>query len=125
MSLKRIENSGPESIKAFGWTIQKGYVYRVIDKDEPGWVCSKTNSGIGYHGNDNPPCGADYLYGSDDGSELLVISCESDPEEIDTLEIFWLQPVNLSPGDHFHDGTWEVYVLDVDSDGETTIAGKC
>ena len=124
----RIENSGPETVEAFGWQIQRGYVFRVVAADDSAWDCSaeyecEEEQRFGYHGNDLPPCGADYLYQGD--GELLVIASESNPSEIDTVEGFTLEPVRLEEGDRYHDGTWGFCVLDVASDGETIIAGKC
>ena len=124
-----IRNQGPEEAIAFGWRIQKGYVYQLDAADESAWECSageglfREGKRFGYHGSDVPPCGADYLYA--DGSELLVISDESDSADIDTVKGFTLTPIVLEAGDHRHDGTWEFRVLAVKSDGETTLAGKC
>lgn len=131
MKAQKIENCGPASKDAFGWTIQKGYVYRVFADNDDVWDCSIEHDGaiiearqFGYHGNDIPPCGADYLYAEEDGSELLVISCESDPTDIDTVDGFYLERVDLEPGDHKHDGAWQFYVLEVNTDdGETILAG--
>lgn len=123
--ITKINNAGPDIIDAHGWQIQRGYVYRC----DIGDVTLENEDGdvqIGYHGNDVPPCGADYLMQEPaSGSDLLVISCESDQADIDRLPGVTLTPVKLEPGDRFHDGTWQVFVLDVDSDGETTLAGKC
>ena len=123
---KKITPAGPETASAFGWTIQRGYVYRVIVGPEAPTDFEQADGstvGLGYHGCDVPPCGADYLYGDED--ELLVISCECDPAEIDCVEGVTLESVVLEPGDHMHDGTWQFRVLEVKSDGETVIAGKC
>lgn len=118
---------GPEEISAFGWTIQRGYLYRVIyGPDAPTVIMSLDGDrelALGYHGNDVPPCGASYLYGDDD--ELLVISSEDDPERIPAFDGVTLERVTMEAGDHRHDGTWEFRVLGVEKDGETVIAGKC
>ena len=121
-----IKSAGPEEVAAFGWTIQRGYVYRVnVGKDSPTAFEQADGSsvGLGYHGNDVPPCGASYLYG-DDG-ELLVISSEDDPANVPSLDGITLERVTLEAGDYRHDGTWQFRVLAVASDGETVIAGKC
>lgn len=121
------ENSfSPETVRAFGWTIQRGYIYRVIaGPDAPKSIetIDGETAALGYHGCDVPPCGADYLYGDDD--ELLVISSEDDPTQIPAFDGITLEPMTLEPGDHRHDGTWEFLVLAVARDGETVIAGKC
>lgn len=121
------ENSfGPEETTAFGWTIQRGYVYRVVyGPDAPASIESIDGEALalGYHGCDVPPCGAAYLYGDDD--ELLVISCDDDPTKIPAFDGISLERVTLDAGDHRHDGTWEFRVLEVASDGETILAGKC
>lgn len=135
MDTQTINNCGPDTIDAHGWQIQRGYVYRVTAADDSVWDCSEEiecgggythveAKRFGYHGNDVPPCGADYLYGSDDGEELLVISSESDPELIDTVDGFSLEKVELEAGEDRDDGTWEFRVLEVKSDGETILAGK-
>lgn len=135
MNTKQINNCGPDTIDAHGWQIQRGYVYRVTAADESAWDCSEEieceggythveERRFGYNGNDVPPCGADYLCASEDGEEFLVISSESDPEVIDTVDGFTLERFDFEPGDDRHDGTWEFRVLDVKSDGETILAGK-
>ena len=118
---------GPEEAAAFGWTFQRGYVYRVVIGPEASTSImppdgSETLS-LGYHGADIPPCGAEYLYGDDE--ELLVISSEEDPLDIPAFDGVTLERVTLSPGDDRHDGTWEFRVLEVRSDGLTVIAGRC
>lgn len=118
---------GPDEVDAFGWTIQRGYVYRVVyGPDAPRCVDAHDGGGtidLGFHGNDAPPCGAEYLYG--DENETLVISSHDDPAGIPAVDGVTLEPVRLEPGDHRHDGTWEFRVLEVNSDGETVIAGRC
>lgn len=121
-----IVSAGPEEVGAFGWQIQRGYVYRVIYGDDaPETLVSLdgSESALGYHGDDVPPCGAAYLYGDDD--ELLVISCEDDPQKIAAFDGVTLERVTLEPGDYKHDGTWGFRVLGVARDGETVLAGRC
>jgi hypothetical protein len=131
----KINNASPETIEAFGWQIQRGYVYKVVPCDEFAWDCSiehETDEGqivedrrFGYHGNNIPPCGADYLFqGDGPDADLLVIASESDPADIDTVDGFSLELVRLDKGEHYHDGTWGFFVLSVASDGETIIAGR-
>jgi hypothetical protein len=134
---KKITNRGAEHVDAFRWTILRGYVFQLTAEDETAWDCSveteledgyvHTEEGrFGYHGADVPPCGADYLYCSPDGREFLVISCESDPADIDVVDGFTLAPVSLAEGDSRDDGQWRFVVLEVDPhDLETTLAGKC
>jgi hypothetical protein len=122
----KIQDSGPDSVNAFHWTLQSGWVYRVkivAEKCRSFEDDRGEHVAIGYHGNDVPPCGAEYLYGDDE--ELLVISCEDDPAAIDCLEGVTLERVDLGEGERSHDGTWQFYVLEVKSDGETVIAGRC
>lgn len=124
--MTRNTNAGPDTVAAFGWQIQRGYLYRVIvgaDATQAFEQADGSTVGLGYHGGDVPPCGADYLFADDD--ELLVISCECDPAAIDCLGGVTLEPIVLEPGDHMSDGTWEFRVLEVKKDGETVIAGKC
>lgn len=128
-----IKNCGPDTVDAHGWQIQRGYVYQVNAADESAWDCDVVDAAgevielcrFGYHGHDVPPCGADYLYSGDDGEELLVISSESDPKLIDTVDGFTLERVDLDEDDTRHDGTWNFKVLSVACDGETILAGYC
>ena len=128
-----IKNVGPDTVNAHGWHIQRGYVFLVEAESEESWDCSILspddevieNRRYGYHGGDVPPCGADYLYAADDGSELLVIASESDPEQIDTVDGFRLLRVDLEEGEYRSDGNWEFRVLSVSLDGETILAGSC
>jgi hypothetical protein len=122
----KITPAGPETATAFGWTIQRGYLYRVIVGPDATTAFEQADGstvGLGYHGNDVPPCGADYLYGNED--ETLVISSKYDPAAIDCVNGVTLEPVVLEPGGYMSDGTWEFRVLEVKSDNETVIAGKC
>lgn len=115
----------PEEVAAFGWRIQRGYIYRVTTgPDAPVSVEGIDGElrSLGYHGDDIPPCGASYLYGDDD--ELLVISSEDDPSRIPAYDGVTLERVAMEPGDHRHDGTWEFRVLEVGRDGQTVIAGR-
>jgi len=118
-------NCGPDQIEAFGWQIQRGYVYRVtiaagarVEDEATGEVLD-----LGYHGGDVPPCGAEYLYAGE--GELLVISCEDDAAAIPCLPGVTLEPVPLETGEHRHDGSWQFRVLEVKRDGETVTAGRC
>ena len=122
----KIVSAGPEEASVFGWQIQRGYVYRVVYGDDAPDMLVTADGGeaaLGYHGDDVPPCGAAYLYGDED--ELLVISCEDDPQKIAAFDGITLERMTLEPGDYKHDGTWEFRVLGVASDGETVIAGRC
>ena len=129
----KINNAGPDTIQTHGWQIQRGYVYRVVAADESAWECTKEipledgsihfeDIRFGYFGSDVPPCGADYLY--DEDGDYLVISCEADPADIDTVEGFTLERAELQEGEHYSDGTWQFRVLEVSSDGEVILAGK-
>ena len=131
-----ITDAGPDTAVAFGFQLQRGYVYQVTADDHTRdcSVLMGTDSdgrehweprAYGYHGNDVPPCGAHYLYGSDDGDTLYVISDESDPADIPTVDGFTLSPFRLDEGDKSHDGTWGFLVLSAEKDGLTTIAGRC
>lgn len=124
METKKINDAGCETTEVYGWQIQRGYVYRV-DTSEAAqeYESGGETTGLGYHGNDVPPCGADYLYADND--ELLVISREGDPSKIDCIDGVTLERVTLEAGDHRHDGTWEFRVLEVKRDGETILAGNC
>jgi len=122
---RKIENTGADTVQAHGWQVLRGYVFRVVAESDDAWKCEAADgepARYGYHGLDYPPCGADYLLG--DGDDLLVISCERDPDAIDTVDGFTLQPHRLDEGTWYSEDDWRFVVLSVKSDGEHVIAGK-
>jgi len=87
--------------------VQRGYVYRCSAES------ADASEGVGYFGDDSPPCAAEYLCCAD-ASEgtYLVISTEASADDIHVVDGWNLEPAeDLEVGEVFDDGVWVVVVV--------------
>jgi hypothetical protein len=94
--------------------IEAGYCYHADPEDD-------VPEGIGFHGDDSPPCDGEYLM-QVRGDGYLVL-CDDD--RCECIEGWTATRTILNPGHSDSDGTWSFVVLCRLPDGRTLVAGWC